>query len=171
MSDFKDLKSKAVTASLWAIVEKFSLQIVQFVVSVILARLLEPKDYGLIALTGIFTALSAAIIDGGFEKTLIRAKTLEPIQTNSVFYVNLVLGLLLMAVLWGTATLIAAFFHEPGLAPVLRIVSITLPMSALTQVQRVLLMKELKFKKISLAQIASSTAGGIVGIIMALKGA
>ncbi|HEV2483166.1 MAG TPA: lipopolysaccharide biosynthesis protein [Puia sp.] len=171
MADFQDLKSKAVTASLWAIVEKFSLQIVQFVVSVILARLLEPKDYGLIALTGIFTALSAAIIDGGFEKTLIRAKTLEPVQIDSVFYVNLVLALLLMAILWSSAGAIGVFFNEPGLPPVLRIVSITLPLSGFTCVQRVLLMKELHFKKISLAQIASSTAGGIVGIIMALRGA
>jgi teichuronic acid exporter len=171
MADFQDLKSKAITASLWAIVEKFSLQIVQFVVSVILARLLEPKDYGLIALTGIFTSLSAAIIDGGFEKTLIRAKTLEPVQIDSVFYVNLFLGLLLMAVLWTSAGAIGAFFHEPGLTPVLRIVSITLPLSGFTCVQRVLLMKELKFKKISLAQIASSTAGGIVGVTMAFAGA
>ena len=171
MADFQDLKSKAVTASLWAIVEKFSLQIVQFVVSVVLARLLEPKDYGLIALTGIFTSLSAAIIDGGFEKTLIRAKTLEPVQIDSVFYVNLILGLLLMGVLWSSAGAIAVFFHEPGLGPVLRIVSITLPLSGFTCVQRVLLMKELRFKKISLAQIASSSAGGVVGIVMALKGA
>src|ERR1700744_3753167 len=137
MADLQDLKSKAVTAYLWAIIEKFSLQIVQFVVSVVLARLLEPKDYGLIALTGIFTALSAAIIDGGFEKTLIRAKTLEPIQIDSVFYVNLSLGCLLMAVLWMTASPIAGFFHEPGLRRVLQIVSIGLPISALTQVQRV----------------------------------
>jgi teichuronic acid exporter len=171
MADFQDLKSKAVTASLWAIVEKFSLQIVQFVVSIILARLLEPKDYGLIALTGIFTALSAAIIDGGFEKTLIRAKTLEPIQVDSVFYVNLFLGFLLMAILWGFAGAIGVFFHEPGLPPVLRIVSITLPLSGFTCTQRVLLMKELCFKKISLAQMASSTAGGIVGIVMAVSGA
>ena len=170
MADFQDLKSKAVTASLWAIVEKFSLQIVQFVVSVVLARLLEPRDYGLIALTGIFTSLSAAIIDGGFEKSLIRARTLEPIQIDSAFYVNLVLGFLLMGILWLSAMPIAHFFHEPALAPVLRIVSLTLPMSAFTCVQRVLLMKELNFKKISLAQMASSTAGGIVGIAMALKG-
>lgn len=171
MADFQDLKSKAVTASLWAILEKFSLQIVQFVVSIVLARLLEPKDYGLIALTGIFTSLSAAIIDGGFEKTLIRAKTLDPVQIDSVFYVNLFLGLLLMGVLWTSAGAIGVFFHEPGLPPVLRIVSITLPLSGFTCTQRVLLMKELRFKKISLAQMASSTAGGIVGIVMALKGA
>lgn len=170
MADFQDLKSKAVTASLWAIVEKFSLQIVQFVVSVVLARLLEPRDYGLIALTGIFTSLSAAIIDGGFEKSLIRAKTLEPIQIDSAFYVNLVLSFLLTGILWCAAIPIAHFFHEPALAPVLRIVSLTLPMSAVTCTQRVLLMKELRFKKISLAQMASSTAGGIVGIAMALKG-
>jgi len=171
MADFQDLKSKAVTASLWAIVEKFSLQIVQFVVSIVLARLLEPRDYGLIALTGIFTALSAAIIDGGFEKTLIRAKTLEPIQIDSVFYVNLILGFLLMAILWTSAGAIGVFFHESGLPPVLRIVSITLPLSGFTCTQRVLLMKELRFKKISLAQMASSSLAGIVGIVMALKGA
>lgn len=170
MADFQDLKSKAVTASLWAIVEKFSLQIVQFVVSVILARLLEPRDYGLIALTGIFTSLSAAIIDGGFEKSLIRAKTLDPVQIDSAFYVNLVLSFLLTSILWVSALPIAHFFHEPELAPVLRIVSLTLPMSAFTCTQRVLLMKELRFKKISLAQMASSTAGGIVGIAMALSG-
>ncbi len=170
MPDFKDLKSKAVTASLWAIVEKFSLQIVQFVVSVILARILEPKDYGLIALTGIFTSLSSAIIDGGFEKTLIRSQTLEPIQVNSVFYVNLGMGTILTILIIASAVPVANFFHEPQLAPVLRVVALGLPLTALTQIQRVLLMKELRFRKISLAQIFSSLAGGITGIIMAYSG-
>ncbi|HXB94100.1 MAG TPA: lipopolysaccharide biosynthesis protein [Puia sp.] len=170
MADFQDLKSKAVTASLWAIVEKFSLQIVQFVVSVILARILEPRDYGLIALTAIFTTLSGAIIDGGFEKTLIRAKVLQPIQVTSVFYVNLLLGCLLTVLLLVTARPIALFFHEPTLAPVLQVVALGLPVNALTQVQRVLLMKELRFRKISIAQIISSLAGGITGIVMACKG-
>ena len=170
MADFQDLKSKAVTASLWAIVEKFSLQIVQFVVSVILARILEPKDYGLIALTAIFTTLSGAIIDGGFEKTLIRAKVLQPIQVTSVFYVNLFLGCLLTVILLATARPIALFFSAPALAPVLRVVSLGLPINALTQVQRVLLMKELQFRKISIAQIISAVAGGVTGIVMACKG-
>ncbi len=170
MSDFKDLKSKAVTASLWAIIEKFSLQIVQFVVSVILARILDPKDYGLIALTGIFTALSGAIIDGGFEKTLIRSKTLSSLQVNSVFYVNLAMGCMLTTLLILGAGSIAHFFHTPKLAPVLRIVALGLPLSALTQVQRVLLMKELRYRKISISQIVSSLAGGITGIAMAYSG-
>ncbi|HVS97230.1 MAG TPA: lipopolysaccharide biosynthesis protein [Puia sp.] len=170
MADFQDLKSKAVTASLWAIVEKFSLQIVQFIVSVILARILEPKDYGLIALTAIFTTLSGAIIDGGFEKTLIRAKVLQPIQVTSVFYVNLFLGCVLTAILLVTARPIALFFKAPALAPVLQVVSLGLPVNALTQVQRVLLMKELRFRKISIAQIISSMAGGVTGIAMACNG-
>lgn len=170
MADFQDLKSKAVTASLWAIIEKFSLQIVQFVVSVILARILEPKDYGLIALTAIFTTLSSALIDGGFEKTLIHAKVLQPIQVTTVFYVNLLMGCLLTLLLWVSAGPIAAFFHAPALAPVLRVVSLGLPVNALTQIQRVLLMKELRFRKISIAQIISSLAGGITGITMALRG-
>jgi len=170
MADLQDLKSKAVTGSLWAIVEKFSLQIVQFVVGVLLARLLEPRDFGLIAMTTIFTSLSGAIMDGGFEKTLIRKQDLTPTDINSVFFVNLALSVVMTTVLFVTAPAIAAFFKEPALVVILRVISIGLVITALGQVQRILLMKELKFKKISVVQIASSLAGGITGVTMAFAG-
>jgi teichuronic acid exporter len=168
--DLQMLKSKALTGSAWAIVEKFSLQIVQFVVSVVLARLLEPRDYGLIAITAIFTGISGAITDGGFEKTLIREAEVSPLQVSSVFYMNAGLGIVMMAVLFLSAPALAAFFNEPALVSILRVVSIGLFINALGQVQRVLLMKELHFKKISLAQILSSLFGGLTGIIMAYRG-
>jgi teichuronic acid exporter len=164
------LRSKALTGSAWAILEKFSLQIVQFVVSVVLARLLEPRDYGLIAITFIFTGISSAVTDGGFEKTLIREAEISPIQVNSVFYMNAVLGIVMMAVLFFSAPALAVFFSETSLVPILRVVSIGLFINALGQVQRVLLMKELHFKKISIAQIVSSFIGGATGVIMAYKG-
>ncbi|HMI63380.1 MAG TPA: oligosaccharide flippase family protein, partial [Puia sp.] len=168
--DLQMLRSKAMNGSAWAILEKFSLQIVQFIVSVVLARLLEPRDYGLIAITAIFTGISGAITDGGFEKTLIRETDVSPLQVNSVFYMNAGLGVVMMAVLSLSAPALAAFFNEPALIPILRVVSIGLFINALGQVQRVLLMRELHFKKISVAQIFSSLTGGVVGIIMAYSG-
>jgi O-antigen/teichoic acid export membrane protein len=170
MADLENLKSKALTGSLWAIIEKFSLQIVQFIVGVVLARLLEPRDYGLIAITTIFTSISGAITDGGFEKTLIRKKDLTEVDINSVFYINTVLGILMTVILFFSAPFIAAFFNEPSLSPVLRVVSLGLLISAFGQTQKALLMKELHFKKISVAQICSSLAGGIAGVIMAYAG-
>ncbi len=169
--NLQELKSKAVTGSIWAIIEKFSLQIVQFVVGVVLARLLEPKDYGLIALTGIFTSISAAITDGGFEKTLIQKRDLSAVQISTVFYVNILLGAVMATLLVLFAPTIAAFFNAPKLIPVLRVVSLGLFITAFGQTQRTLLMKELHFKKISYAQITSSAIGGIVGVTLAYKGA
>ena len=168
--DLQMLRSKAMNGSAWAILEKFSLQIVQFIVSVVLARLLEPRDYGLIAITAIFTGISSAITDGGFEKSLIREVEISPLQVNSVFYMNALLGVVMMAVLFFSSPALAAFFNEPALVPLLRVVSIGLFINALGQVQRVLLMKELHFKKISVSQIFSSLIGGLTGIIMAYKG-
>jgi O-antigen/teichoic acid export membrane protein len=169
-ANLQNLKSKALTGSAWAILEKFSLQIVQFVVSVVLARLLEPRDYGLIAITAIFTGISSAITDGGFEKTLIRETEITPLQINSVFYLNAFLGLGMMAVLFFSAPALAAFFNEPALIPILRVTSLGLFINSLGQIQRVLLMKELHFKKISLAQILGSLTGGLTGIVMACNG-
>ncbi len=170
MADLQILRSKALKGSVWAILEKFSLQIVQFVVSVVLARLLEPRDYGLIAITAIFTGISSAITDGGFEKTLIREQEITGVQVNTVFYLNALLGMVMMGVLFSLAPALSAFFSEPALIPILRVTSTGLFINALGQVQRILLMKELHFKKISLAQIAGSLVGGATGIAMAYAG-
>ena len=169
-ADLHLLKSKALKGSAWAILEKFSLQIVQFIVSVVLARLLEPRDYGLIAITAIFTGISGAITDGGFEKTLIREQEISSIQVNSVFYLNALLGIVMMAMLYLSAPALAVFFKASALIPIFRVTSIGLFINSLAQVQRILLMKELHFKKISLAQIASSLTGGVTGVVMAYKG-
>jgi O-antigen/teichoic acid export membrane protein len=170
MADLQQLRSKAVAGSAWAIFEKFSLQIVQFTVGVILARLLEPRDYGLIAITTIFTSISGAITDGGFEKTLIREKELSAIQIDSVFYLNTFLGVLMTALIYYSAPQLAVYFHEAALTPILHVVAFGLLINALGQTQRVLLLKELHFRKISVAQIVSSLSGGITGVLLAFLG-
>lgn len=168
--DTKDLKKKAISGSLWTVIETFSLQIVQFIVGIVLARLLGPDAFGLIAMTGIFLAISNVISDGGFEKALIQQKEITPLQINTVFYVNIVLGIVMAGTICLLSPYIARFFHEPLLAPVLSVLALAIPLDALGQTQRILLTKELQFKKISIAQICSSTLSGIVGITLAFNG-
>jgi O-antigen/teichoic acid export membrane protein len=152
------------------LIETFSTQIVQFVVGVILARLLGPKDYGLIALTGIFTSISAAITDAGFEKTLVQKKDLTGIQISTIFYINILLGLLITMVFVITAPFIAIFFNEPKLTVVLQVTSIGILVTAFGQTQQALLIKEIQFKKISYAKIISSIVSAIVGLVLAYSG-
>lgn len=144
--------------------------IVQFIVGIILARLLSPKDYGLVALTMIFSSISAAITDGGFEKSLINKKDLTVVQINTVFYINILLGLFMTAAIIVLAPYIASFFNEPQLTPVLRTVSIGILINAAGQTPSALLRKDLRFKKISYAHIVGSIIGGIAGLVLAYKG-
>jgi O-antigen/teichoic acid export membrane protein len=170
MTDKKELKSKAIKGSIWSLIETFSVQIVQFVVGIVLARLLEPKDFGLIALTGIFTSISAAITDGGFEKTLIQKKDLLPIQISTVFYINVILGAFLTLLLIVLAPFISDFFNAPALTPILQVISLGILLTSLAQTQQTLILKDLHFKKISRVRINTSIIGGITGIVLAYRG-
>lgn len=170
MAENKDLKSKAIKGSLWSLMETFSMQLVQFFVSIVLARILDPRDYGLIAITTIFTSISAAITDGGFEKTIIRQKDISETQVSTIFYINLGLGLLMTLLISAFAPIIAAFFKDDALIPLLRVVSISITLTALGQIQQILLMKELQFKKISFAKISASWISGISGVLFAMNG-
>jgi teichuronic acid exporter len=170
MSDKAELKSKVIKGSLWSLMENFSLQIVQFIVSVVLARILEPKDYGLIAITGIFTSISAAITDGGFEKTVIQKKDPSQIQISTIFYMNIFLGALMTLLLIISSPVIAVFFKEPALTPILEVIAFSIFLNSLGQMQQTLLMKELQFRKISYARIVGSWVSGISGVLMALNG-
>ncbi len=165
-----ELKSKAIKGSIWSLIETFSVQIVQFIVGVILARLLEPKDFGLIALTGIFTSISTAITDGGFEKTLIQKKDLLPIQISTVFYINIILGAFMTILLIIAAPFIADFFNAPPLTSILQVTSIGIFLTSLYQTQRTLILKDLYFKKISRVRIITSIIGGVTGVILAFSG-
>jgi teichuronic acid exporter len=170
MVDVKKIKSKAITASMWAVISKFSLLFTQFIIGIILARLLKPSDFGLIALTTVFITISGAVTDGGFETALIQKKELSSIQINTAFYLNIILGCIMTLLIFVLSPYIATFFNEPQLKNILRVLSISLPLEALGQTQRTLLMRELDFKKISVSQILSSIVSGLAGILLAYYG-
>lgn len=170
MDDLQVLKSKAINGSLWGILERFSIQIIQFIVGIILARILGPKEFGLNAITVVFAGVIQAIIDAGFEKSIIYQKEIRSIQISTIFYVNLLLGLLMTSILFIAAPFIAIFFKEEMLTPILRVVSAGIVISALGQTQRTLLLRDLKFKKLSYTQILSTLTGGTAGVILACNG-
>ncbi|MEP6746257.1 MAG: lipopolysaccharide biosynthesis protein [Bacteroidota bacterium] len=170
MEDLKDIKARAISGSVWSIVEKFSLQIVQFIVGIVLARLLGPGEFGLVAMTTVFLVIPMVIAEGGFEKSLIREEHLSDVQISTVFYVNASLSVLMTVLMWISAPFIAIFFHEPLLKNVLMVLAFGLPIDALGQTQRTLLSRSLQFKKISIGQICCSLVTGITGIILAYSG-
>lgn len=170
MDKNSDLKTRAFAGSIWSFLEKTSVLLVQFTVGVILARLLSPEDYGLVALTLIFTTIAAAITDGGFEKSLINKHVLTELQINTVFYINILLGFLIMLGIIVSAPAISAFFKEPDLIPVLRFVSLGIFINAIGQTPSALLRKELLFKKVSYAHMLGSLASAVTGLSLAYSG-
>ena len=145
-------------------------QIGGFVVSVILARLLEPKDFGTITLITVFIALAGVFVNGGFGTALIQKKEVSEKDYNSVFYLSLSVAVLLYGVLFFSAPWVADFYDEPVLVRVLRVLSLSLILGALNSIQNAVLSREMKFKVSFKVSMASTLASGGVGVAMAYQG-
>ena len=122
----QSLKSQVAKGAVWTLLEKLSTQVVGFVVSMILARLLTPDDYGTVALTTIFFAVAGVLVDGGFGNALIQKKDADDLDFNSVFYLNVCVSLVVYVVLFLVAPSIARFYQTPELTSILRIAAIGL---------------------------------------------
>ena len=139
-------------------------------IAIILARLLLPKDFGVIALIGVFITISGVLIDSGFSNALIQKKEADDKDFSSVFLLNLVLSIFLYSVLFFIAPWVAQFYEEPLLTPVLRVIGFTIVLNALTIIQTVVLSREMQFRKSFNVNIVSAIISGFVGIGMAYQG-
>ena len=119
----------------WTAVERFGSQIVQFIIGIVLARLLLPDDYGLIGMLAIFMAISQTFLDCGFANALIQKKDRDEIDYSTVFYFNLAVALILYGILFFFAPIIADFYNQPILTEITRVYSLTLIVNALSIVQ------------------------------------
>lgn len=113
MSD--SLKHQAVKGVMWSAVERFSVQGIQFVLSIIIARLVAPSEYGLIAMLGIFIAIGQAFIDGGFSNALVQKKDRTEADFSTVFLFNIFFALFIYGILWFSSSFIASFYNVPAL--------------------------------------------------------
>lgn len=168
MSD--SLKNKTVNGTVWSSLERFSVQGIQFVITILMARILTPEVYGLIGMLSIFIAVSQTLIDSGFSQALIRKQDRSEIDNSTVFYFNIGVGIILYFILFFAAPLIASFYSEPQLIPITRVVGLSLVFNSLTVVQRALLTINLDFKTQAKASFVGAIISGALGITMAFTG-
>jgi len=164
------LKEKVISGVFWRMLERIGTQIIGFIVSIILARLLEPKEFGTIALITVFIAIAAAFVNGGFGTALIQSKEVTEEDYNSVFYLSLAVSITLYGVLYLSSPWIAKFYNEPILVWVLRILSLSLIVGGLNSTQTAILTREMKFKLSFKVSLISMLVSGVVGCGMAFKG-
>ncbi len=163
-------KSEVLTSLLWKFMERGGVQGVQFIVIIVLARLLLPEDFGLIVLVTIFIAIAGVIVQSGFNTALIQRKIVDEIDFSSVFYLNLFFSFILYIILFITAPFIASFFNQPQLIIILRILSFTLFLGSFNSIQNAVIARTMQFKKLFLSSLIASVISGIVGILMAYGG-
>ena len=166
----ESLKQKATSGMLWVALQKYSTMFIRFISGIILARLLTPYDYGCIGMLAIFMVLAEAFIDGGFGSALIQKKQPTQEDFSTIFYWNLIVAVLMYAILFISAPIIARFYAIPLLSDVLRIQGLVLFIFAFNIVQQIQLRKKLNFKVLSIVTISTSVIALCVTIFMAYKG-
>lgn len=166
----QSLKDKTVKGVAWSGIDNVAQFGVSFLVSIVLARLLSPDDYGLIGIISIFTAVCTTLVNGGFTTALIRKKDATDDDYNTAFIVNLAVSLLLYIVIYLFSPFIADFFHREELVALTRVSSLGMIIGALALVQQTRLTKRIDFKSQTKITIVASVVSGIVGIVMAFWG-
>lgn len=164
------LKSIAAKGIFWSAVDKFAVQIGQFVVSVVLARILIPEDFGLIGMLAIFMALSQTFIESGLGIGLIQRQDRTDIDFSTVFVFNLLVSGFFYLLLFFSAPYISLFFNQPQLTDLVRVLSLTLFLNALAIVQKTKLTIAMDFKSIAMSNVIAVIAGGLCGIVAAING-
>lgn len=170
MKTMTSAKQDTIKGIKWSAFEKFFVQGVQFILGIIMARLLSPSDYGIVGMYAIFYAVSQTFIDSGFNNALIQKKDRTEEDFCTVFYFNIVIAAFCYIILFIVAPWIAVFFHNPIISPIIRIEAVILIINALMAVHMTRLMIEVNFKAISIRSILSSVGAGIFGIILAYNG-
>ncbi|ACX76255.1 polysaccharide biosynthesis protein [Fibrobacter succinogenes subsp. succinogenes S85] len=163
--------AKTVTTNFfWRFFERCGAQFVAFFVSIILARLLDPAVYGEIALITVFTCILQVFVDSGLGSALIQKKNADDLDFSSVFYFNIAVCLAMYGVMFFAAPFIADFYHIPHLTPVIRVLSLTLVVSGVRNIQQSYVSKNLIFKKFFFATIGATLCSAVVGVAMAYMG-
>lgn len=162
------LKSSVITSLIWKFLERIGTQGVQFVVAVVLARLLAPADFGLIALVTVFIALANVFVQSGLNTALIQKKDADNVDFSTVFYASLVIATLLYGVLFIGAPLIANFYNgQTKLIPIIRVLGVILLLGAVNSVQEAYVARNMMFKKLFYRSVGAIIPSGAFGVILA----
>lgn len=165
-----ELKQKVIHGVFWRSLERVGTQGVGFIVSIILARLLGPEEYGTVALLTIFLVISNVFVDSGFGIALIQKKDADDLDFNSVFYFNIVVSVLLYGVLWFGAPWVSDFYGKPVLASVLRWSALAIIINSINVIQGAVISREMKFRLSFWIALAGIIGHGVIGVTLAYRG-
>ena len=168
MSD--NLKDKTVSGVVWSGMERFSVHGIQFLMQIVIARILSPSDYGLIGMLAIFLAVSQTFIDSGFSNALIRKQNRTEVDFSTVFYFNVLVGVIAYFLLFFASPLIANFYDSPQLELLTKFVALNLVINSFMVVPRTIFTVRVDFKTQAKASIIAAVVSGAVGIWMAYSG-
>lgn len=155
---------------MWRFAERCGAQGITFIVSIVLARLLDPSIYGTVALVTIFTTIMQVFVDSGMGNALIQKKDADDLDFSSVFYFNIVVCSVLYILMFIAAPFIASFYDMPELTPVIRVLSLMIIISGIKNVQQAYVSRNMLFKRFFFSTLGGTIGAAIVGIVMAYKG-
>lgn len=164
------MKQKVLSNIIWRFAERVGVQLIGFILSVILARILDPSAYGEIALITTFLPILQVFVDGGFGNALIQKKDADDTDFSSVFYFNLIFCALIYLGVFLAAPYIARFFNYESLTPMIRVMSVTILISGVQNVQQAYVSRTLQFKKFFFTTLIGTVISALIGIWMALRG-
>lgn len=165
-----DIKKQVLGGMAWSFLDKMGSQGLNFVVGLILARLLMPAEYGIVALTSIFMAISTVLVDAGFGTALVQKKNADDLDYCTVMYSSIVIGIAAYAILFGIAPFAADFYRTPVLKTVLRVVALPFIWSGYNSVLNAYLYKQMQFRKFFYRNLFANIASAVVGVWMAYQG-
>lgn len=163
-------KKNIINSLKWTAIEKYASQGIQFIVSIVMARILTPAEYGIVGIIGIFIGVAQIFINSGLTQALVSKKNCSVEDYSTANWINIGISVGCYILLFFTAPIIASFYDTPILIPTIRVMSLTFIIGALSGVGRTILTKEMKFKKLSFITLSCSIVSGIVGISMAYMG-
>lgn len=163
-------KRQFVSGAIWKALEQFGSKAITMIVSIILARLLSPDDYGLLALTAVFTSLADVLIDGGMSTALIRKREVSDGDYSAVFAISSITAIILYAVLFVAAPYVANYYDSPILASVIRVMGLVFFIQAFTVVRNGIINRNMQFKLLFRCNMISSIVSGVLGIVCAFVG-
>ncbi len=164
------LKEKTIHGLWWSFVDNFANLGIQLVAGIILARILTPREFGLMGMLTLFIAVSQSFIDSGFNNALIRKKECTSTDYSTVFYYTLTISTGIFIALFLLSGWISSFFGEPLLKPMIRIISAGLILNAAGSIQMTILTRQINFKSLTRVSVIASSGSGIIAIIMAFQG-
>lgn len=166
----KELRQKTVSGVFWRFGERITAQLITFIVSIVLARIIAPEQYGIIALTTIFINILNVFVTSGLGTALVQKKNSDDKDFSTMFYASIVLAIVLYVILFFAAPIVARIYHSDILTPLLRVMGLRMPIAAINSIQQAYVSKKMIFRKFFISTLFGTIISAVVGIYMAKKG-